>query len=99
MPRVVKSRPKVSKTKTKDDIEIVDGVATISVGLKIGLSANFQTVSIEAGLEFKTKAEDKDRSYDKAWSIINAEVSNQLDDAKDVLGSLSDIRSNIERGR
>lgn len=68
----------------------------VKVAIRVNLSANFQSVSIEAGLDYACRKDKIDQGYKRAWELVNTQVADQIDDAKETLRQFKKLRNELE---
>lgn len=88
----------MKSTKQKSSSVIFQGgTVRIKTSVSVTLSANFQSVKLDASIEADVKREQFKQGYRKAWAVCNAQIANGLPDAKATINELGKIRSAVER--
>ena len=84
-----KNRPAPKVVREESDESTIDGETfNLRVSVSVTISANYQSIRLEAGIEHKARTAKKDTAYENAWSLCNKEIASQLRDAKETLESL-----------
>lgn len=72
--------------------QLANGDVQVHAGVGLTLSANYQSIKLDASITFATKPEKVDKAMAAAWELVNTEVARNLPDAKETLANLGDGR-------
>lgn len=58
------------------------------VGVGLTISANYQSIKLDASITAPVKPENIKKAMDAGWELVNTEIANILPDAKETLRNL-----------
>ena len=72
--------------------QLADGNVEVHTGVGLTISANYQSIKLDASVTFPTTPENVKSAMAAAWDLVNTEIARTLPDAKETLANLGSGR-------
>jgi hypothetical protein len=72
--------------------QLANGDVEVHTGVGLTISANYQSIKLDASVSFQAKPEKVQSAMDTAWELVNGEIARNLSDAKETLANLGSGR-------